>query len=98
MTRFLNSLFGRVMIALVIGIIVGAAWSPFRAVAAAARRRLSEAHQDGDRPIVFCVVVSNLASAGDLKKVGRVGLKAVVYFEFVTTLALIIGAILAWVT
>ncbi|KNH06732.1 Na+/H+-dicarboxylate symporter [Candidatus Burkholderia brachyanthoides] len=49
-------------------------------------------------PIVFCVVVSGMASAGDLKKVGRVGLKAVVYFEFVTTLALIIGAILVWVT
>ncbi len=49
-------------------------------------------------PIVFCVVVSGMASAGDLKKVGRVRLKAVVYFEIVTTLALVIGAILAWVT
>jgi aerobic C4-dicarboxylate transport protein len=47
-------------------------------------------------PIVFCVVVSGIASAGDLKKVGRVGVKAVAYFEFMTTIALVIGALLAF--
>ena len=47
-------------------------------------------------PIVFCVVVLGIAGAGDLKKVGRVGLKAVVYFELVTTLALLIGVVLAY--
>ena len=49
-------------------------------------------------PIVFCVVVSGMANAGDLKKVGRVGLKAVIYFEIMTTLALGIGLVLAWLT
>ncbi|EIP88144.1 C4-dicarboxylate transporter DctA [Burkholderia humptydooensis MSMB43] len=49
-------------------------------------------------PIVFCVVVSGMANAGDLKKVGRVGLKAVVYFEAMTTLALGIGLVLAYLT
>lgn len=49
-------------------------------------------------PIVFCVVVSGMANAGDLKKVGRVGLKAVVYFEVMTTIALGIGLVLAWLT
>ena len=39
-----------------------------------------------------------MASAGDLKKVGRVGLKSVVYFEFMTTIALVIGAMLAYAT
>ncbi len=39
-----------------------------------------------------------MAHAGDLKKVGRVGLKAVVYFEFMTTIALVIGAVLAYAT
>jgi aerobic C4-dicarboxylate transport protein len=43
-------------------------------------------------------VVSGMAHAGDLKKVGRVGLKAVVYFEFMTTIALVIGAVLAYAT
>jgi aerobic C4-dicarboxylate transport protein len=48
-------------------------------------------------PIVFCVVVHGIAGAGDLKKVGRVGGKALVYFEVMTTLALIVGLILAYV-
>ena len=42
-------------------------------------------------PIIFCTVVLGIAGMGDLKKVGRVGVKALVYFEVVTTLALIIG-------
>ena len=42
-------------------------------------------------PIIFCTVVHGIASMSDLKKAGRVALKAVIYFEAVTTLALIIG-------
>ena len=37
-------------------------------------------------PIVFCVVVHGIAGAGDLKKVGRVGVKALIYFEVMTTM------------
>lgn len=48
--------------------------------------------------IVFCVVVSGICGAGNLKKVGRVGVKAVVYFEIVTTIALVIGVILAYLS
>ena len=44
-------------------------------------------------PIIFCTVVHGIASMEDMKKVGRVGLKALIYFEVVTTLALIIGLI-----
>jgi len=47
-------------------------------------------------PIVFCVVVLGIAGAGDLKKVGRVGVKAVIYFEVVTTIALFLGIALAY--
>jgi hypothetical protein len=43
--------------------------------------------------IVFCVVVSGISGAGDLKKVGRIGLKSVIYFEVLTTIALVIGLI-----
>jgi aerobic C4-dicarboxylate transport protein len=46
-------------------------------------------------PIIFTTVVSGIAGMGDLRKIGRVGLKALVYFEVVTTLALIIGLIVA---
>ncbi|WP_017905376.1 C4-dicarboxylate transporter DctA [Pseudomonas asplenii] len=48
--------------------------------------------------IVFCVVVSGISGAGDLKKVGRIGLKSVIYFEVLTTIALLIGLVLAFST
>src|SRR5271163_5352868 len=48
-------------------------------------------------PIVFCVVVHGIAGAGDLKKVGRVGGKALLYFEVMTTVALAVGLFLAYV-
>lgn len=44
-------------------------------------------------PIIFCTVVHGIASIGDLKKLGRVGGKTLLYFEVVSTLALIIGLI-----
>jgi aerobic C4-dicarboxylate transport protein len=44
-------------------------------------------------PVIFCTVVHGIASVRDLSKVGRVGLKALFYFEAVSTLALLIGLI-----
>src|SRR6185436_10203305 len=44
-------------------------------------------------PIIFTTVVVGIAKIGDMKKVGRVGLKALIYFEVVTTAALTIGLI-----
>lgn len=44
-------------------------------------------------PIIFCTVVHGIASVGDLRKLGRVGIKALLYFEVVSTLALIIGLV-----
>ena len=44
-------------------------------------------------PIIFCTIVIGIAGMGDMKKVGRVGGKALIYFEVVTTLALIIGLV-----
>src|SRR5262245_42454545 len=44
-------------------------------------------------PIIFCTVVHGIASMDDMKRVGRVGLKALIYFEVLTTLALIVGLI-----
>lgn len=42
-------------------------------------------------PIIFCTIVSGIAGMEDMKKVGRVGAKALIYFEVITTLALIMG-------
>ena len=46
-------------------------------------------------PIIFCTVVSGIAHISDARKVGRVGVKALVYFEIVSTFALILGLIVA---
>ena len=44
-------------------------------------------------PIIFCTVVHGVASMGDLKRLGRTGWKTLVYFEVVSTLALVIGLV-----
>src|SRR6266581_4007443 len=44
-------------------------------------------------PVIFCTVVLGIAGAGNMKKVGRVGGKALIYFEVVSTFALVIGLV-----
>jgi len=44
-------------------------------------------------PVIFCTVVLGIAGAGEMRKVGRVGIKALLYFEVVSTLALAIGLV-----
>jgi aerobic C4-dicarboxylate transport protein len=46
-------------------------------------------------PIIFCTVVSGIAHVQDAKKVGRIGIKALIYFEIVSTFALLIGLTVA---
>lgn len=92
-----TSLFVQVLAALILGIILGVAVPDF----AIGLKILSDAFLKLISmivaPIVFCVVVHGIAGAGDLKKVGRVGVKALVYFEVMTTVALVVGLILAYI-
>jgi aerobic C4-dicarboxylate transport protein len=44
-------------------------------------------------PIIFCTVVHGVASMGDLRRLGRIGIKTLLYFEVVSTLALVIGLV-----
>src|SRR5277367_4898478 len=89
-----SSLFVQVLAALVLGIVLGVA-APHFAIGL-------KFFSDGFlklismivAPIVFCVVVHGIAGAGDLKKVGRVGGKALIYFEVMTTVALSVGLVL----
>jgi aerobic C4-dicarboxylate transport protein len=46
-------------------------------------------------PVIFCTVVHGISSMGDLRKVGRVGVKTLLYFEVVSTVALVIGLLVA---
>ena len=91
------SLFVQVLAALILGIILGVVTPDF----AISLKILSDAFLKLISmivaPIVFCVVVHGIAGAGDLKKVGRVGVKALLYFEVMTTVALVVGLILAYV-
>jgi aerobic C4-dicarboxylate transport protein len=93
---FYTSLFFQVLAGLLLGIVLGMAAPAF----AVSLKILSDAFLKLISmivaPIVFCVVVHGIAGAGDLKKVGRVGVKALVYFEVMTTIALVIGLILAF--
>ena len=90
------SLFVQVLAGLVLGIVLGVAAPEF----AVSLKILSDAFLKLISmivgPIVFCVVVHGIAGAGDLKKVGRVGVKALVYFEAMTTVALLVGLLLAY--
>src|SRR5437870_9360720 len=94
--KFFKTLFGQVVLAVIIGIVLGMVVPDF----AAKLKPLGDAFIKLIKvlitPIVFCVVVLGIAGAGDLKKVGRVGVKAVIYFEVVTTIALALGILLAY--
>ena len=96
MPRFFRSLFGQVVLALVLGVVLGLTVPEF----AVKLKPLGDSFIKLIKMIipvlVFCVVVHGIAGAGDLKRVGRVGIKALVYFEVVTTIALGLGLLLAF--
>jgi len=97
MRRFILSLFGQVLLALVIGVLLGL----FAPAFAVKLQPLGEGFIRLIKMIipvlVFCVVVHGIAGAGDLKRVGRVGVKALIYFELVTSVALALGLLLGFV-
>ncbi|MFC6788158.1 dicarboxylate/amino acid:cation symporter [Methylobacterium komagatae] len=97
MKRFFSSLFGQVVAALILGVVLGMVWPNF----AIALKPLGDVFikliKMAIAPLVFGVVVHGIVGAGDLRKVGRVGLKSLIYFEAVTTIALVLGLVLAYV-
>jgi aerobic C4-dicarboxylate transport protein len=95
--RFYKSLFGQVLIALVVGIAVGVLFPKFGESLKPLGDGFIKLVKMIIPMIVFCVVVHGIYGAGELKKVGRVGLKALIYFEVVTTVALVLGLLLAFV-
>jgi aerobic C4-dicarboxylate transport protein len=88
-------LYVQVLIAIVVGILIGRLFPH----AGIALKPLGDVFVSLIRmmiaPVIFCVVVQGVASVGDLREVGRVGIKALVYFEVVSTLALITGLVVA---
>ncbi len=88
-----DTLYWQVLGAIMLGIIVGAVWPEFGAKLKPLGDAFVRLVQMLIGPIIFTTVVGGLAGMGDLKKVGRVGLKAIVYFEALTTLALVVGLV-----
>lgn len=88
-----RSLYVQVLLAVALGIATGFLWPDF----GKALRPLGDGFIKLVKmliaPIVFCTVVHGIASMRDLRKLGRVGFKTLIYFEVVSTLALVIGLV-----
>jgi aerobic C4-dicarboxylate transport protein len=96
MGTFWKSLFGQVVIALLLGVAVGMVFPDFATKLKPLGDGFIKLIKMLIPVIVFCVVVLGICGAGNLKKVGRVGVKAVIYFEIVTTIALVLGIAVAY--
>jgi aerobic C4-dicarboxylate transport protein len=93
--RFYSDLSLQVLAAMALGVALGI-WQPD---VAAEMKPFGDAFirliQMVVGPIIFCTVVNGIAGMGDLKKVGRIAIKAIIYFEVVTSIALVIGLVIA---
>jgi aerobic C4-dicarboxylate transport protein len=84
----------QILLALVLGGIVGYVWP----ASAETLKPLGDLFIKLVRmlvaPIIFCTIVHGIASVGDAKKVGRIAIRSLIYFELVTTIALILALLL----
>lgn len=92
-----HPIYKRLYFQVLVGIVVGAFLGHFFPDQAIAMKPLGDAFirliKMMVAPIIFCTIVVGIAKMGDMREVGRVGFKALVYFEIVSTLALFIGLI-----
>jgi len=93
--RFLKHLYVQVLVGIAVGAALGLGWPHFGESLKPLGDGFIALVKMLIAPIIFCTVVVGLAGMGDLKKAGRIGWKAFVYFEVITTLALIIGLVVA---
>ncbi|SFS57732.1 cation:dicarboxylase symporter family transporter [Paenibacillus sp. 453mf] len=92
---FYKGLFFQIMMAIVLGIAVGYFWPSFGIALKPLGDGFIKLIKMIISPLVFVVVVLGIAKVGNIKTVGRIGGKALIYFEVVTTIALIIGLVAA---
>lgn len=91
MPKLFKSLYFQVLIAIAIGIALGHFYPSFAVELKPLGDGFIRLIKMMIAPIIFCTIVTGIANMQDTKKVGRVGLKAILYFEVVTTIALLIG-------
>ena len=93
MPKIFRSLYAQVILAILIGIALGFFYPAFATKLKPLGDGFIKLVKMMIAPVVFCTVVIGIASMQDIKKVGRVGIKALIYFEILTTIALIIGLV-----
>ena len=93
--RWLSLLYVQVLIAIVIGVTIGAIWPQTGAALKPLGDGFIKLIKMVIAPVVFFTVVHGIASVKDAGRIGRVGVKAILYFEVVSTFALALGLIVA---
>jgi aerobic C4-dicarboxylate transport protein len=93
--KYLKVLYVQVLIGIIAGVFVGWLFPSFSSTAKIISDTFINMVRMVIAPVIFFTIVTGIAAAGDMRKVGRVGGKAIIYFEIVTTFALIIGLITA---
>ncbi len=93
MPKILKSLYFQVILAIIAGILLGHFNPSFAIQLKPLGDGFIKLIKMMIAPIIFCTIVTGIAGMQNTKKVGRVGLKALLYFEVVSTLALIIGLV-----
>jgi aerobic C4-dicarboxylate transport protein len=92
-TRFYRTLYFRVIIGIFLGVVLGVVAPSTAAKMEPLGLGFVKLIKMMIGPIIFFTVVVGIASIGDMRKLGRVGMKALLYFEVVTSLALVIGLV-----
>jgi len=94
--RHLSKLYVQVLVGIVLGIAIGALWPTVGVALKPLGDLFIKLIKVVVAPLIFCTVVSGIATMHDMKSVGRIGVKALIYFEVMGTLALAFGLLLAW--
>ncbi|WP_379083898.1 dicarboxylate/amino acid:cation symporter [Pedobacter sp. UC225_65] len=95
MKSVFSNLTFQVLVAIALGVLVGVFYPGFSSYAELISKSFINMISMLIAPIIFFTIVLGIAHMGDMKKVGRVGGKALLYFEIVTTLAIAIGLFVA---
>jgi aerobic C4-dicarboxylate transport protein len=95
MRRIITHLSFYVLVAIITGVLVGIYMPSFALTLEPLSKYFISIIKIFTFPIIFLTVTLGISSMGDLKKVGRIGLKSLVYFEVVSTLSLAIGVVVA---
>lgn len=86
-----RSLGVQVAVSMILGIVVGLIWPEFASSLKVLGDIFLRLIKTAVAPLVFLTVVVGIVAAGDIKRVGKVGLIAILYFEIVSTIALVLG-------